>query len=223
MTDSATDGSGVVGQEGLNAGEHPYNIMDQFIQQALGRIGTIKLVKVMGVKNNGEVSPVGMVDVKAMINLVDGLLGNSQQHDTVFGLPYMRLQGGDNAVIIDPVVGDIGFALICDRDISAAKNNKDFSNPGSYRRFSIADGLYVGGVLNGTPTQYIRFNTDGVRIADKNGGLLEMLSDGLHYNKNLIVTGTVSGSDMIANPGAAQVTLRGHISANSTTPPTPGH
>ena len=223
MTDSATDGSGAVGQEGLNAGEHPYNTIDQFIQQALGRIGTVKLVKIMGVTNMGEVSPVGMVDVKVMINLVDGLLGNSQQQDTAFQLPYFRLQGGANAVIIDPVVGDIGFAVICDRDISSAKNNKDFSNPGSYRRFSLSDGIYIGGVLNDTPTQYIRFNADGVRIADKNGGLFEMLSDGLHYNKNLIIAGTVSASDMIANPGAAQVTLRGHISTSSTVPPTPGH
>lgn len=223
MTDSATDGSGAVGQEGLQSSEHPYNIIDLFIQQALGRIGTVKLVKVMGVQNAGELAAVGFVDVKVMINLVDGLLGNSQQQDTAFQLPYFRLQGGTNAVIIDPVVGDIGFAVICDRDISSAKNNKDFSNPGSFRRFSLSDGIYVGGILNDTPQQYIRMSSDGVHIADKNGGLLELLSDGLHYNKNLIVTGTVSGSDMIANPGASQVTLRGHISVNSSTPPTPGH
>lgn len=217
MTDSNTDGSGVVGQEGLQSSEHPYNIIDLFIQQALGRIGTVKVVKVMGVVNDGGLSAVGFVDVKVMTNLVDGLLGSSQSQDTAFQLPYCRIQGGNNAIIIDPVVGDIGVALICDRDISSVKNNKVFSNPGSFRRFSLSDGIYLGGILNGVPTQYVQMNSDGVTVADVNGGILQMKSDGLHYNKNIIAP------DFIINPGPSQISLSAHIHAANNTPPTPGH
>lgn len=205
--DSNTDGSGVVGQQGLTAESHPYNIYDLFIQQALGRISTIKLVKVMGVQNADALAPVGFVDVKPMVNLVDGLLGNSEQHGTVFGLSYFRMQGGKNAVIMDPEVGDIGFAVVCDRDISSAKNNKDFSNPGSFRRFSISDGIYIGGTLNDTPQQYIQFTSTGIKIADKNGNALVMDATGFHFNKPVFIdgalnlNGTINGLDGVSEYG----------------------
>jgi hypothetical protein len=199
MTDTSTDGSGVVGQQGLNDSEHPYNITDQFIQQALGDVGTVKLVKVMSVREVTGLAPVGFVDVQILVNLVDGLLGSSTPHGTTYHLPYMRLQGGKNAIICDPVVGDIGFAVICDRDISAVKNTKAAANPSTSRRFSISDGIYVGGVLNGTPNQYIQFTTSGISIVDANGNKLVSSPTGWAF------TGLVqmnSGMQLSGNIGA---------------------
>ena len=176
-----TDGSGIVGQQGLNSDTSDYNAIEFQIEQAFGRISTMRLVKIMGVQNNGGLSPVGLVSVKPMVNIVNGLLGDSQQHGTIYNVPYVRIQGGKNAIIIDPVVGDIGFVVCADRDSSAVKSTKNFANPGSSRRFSLSDGIYVGGVLNDTPEQYIQFNETGVTIADKNGNKLVSSSTGWEF------------------------------------------
>jgi len=199
-------------------------MMDFFIQQALGKVGTVKLVKVMGVENAGELAAVGFVDVKIMVNLVDGLLGSAMSHDTVFQLPYFRLQGGLNAIIMDPVVGDIGFAVICDRDISAVKNTKDYAPPGSFRRFSVSDGLYVGGVLNETPNQYITFTSDGIKIADKNSNVWEMKSGKIELTTTEFkVNGSIKATgEVVAKSDTTNIHLTTHVHTANNTPPTAG-
>jgi hypothetical protein len=94
--------------------------------------------------------------------------GNPIPHDVIHNLPYFRLQGGTNAVIVDPDVGDKGFAVFCSRDISAVKRTKAIANPGSSRRFNWADGLYVGGVLNGTPANYVEVSPSGITVSRSN-------------------------------------------------------
>jgi phage baseplate assembly protein gpV len=83
-------------------------------------------------------------------------------HTTIYGVPFFRVQGGQNAVIVDPVAGDIGFALFADRDLSSVKATGAAANPGSARRFDMADGMYFGGLLNGTPVQYLQFTSSGI-------------------------------------------------------------
>lgn len=133
------------------------------IQQAINKLQTATLVRIEACTNDGDLSPVGFVDVTPLVNQIDGS-GNPTPHVTIYGLPYLRVQGGSNAVIIDPAPGDIGIALFASRDISKVKSTKVQANPGSFRSYDFADGLYVGGMLNGTPTQYIRFSSDGIEI-----------------------------------------------------------
>jgi len=87
-----------------------YNATSFMIKQIVARINTATLVQIKSVTNSGGVSPVGSVDVLPLVNQVDGA-GNPTEHVTVYGLPYVRIQGGTNAVIIDPKVGDIGIAV----------------------------------------------------------------------------------------------------------------
>jgi hypothetical protein len=140
-----------------------FNVMSFIIQQALARTRTMVLVKVMAVTNDGDLSPVGFVDVQPLVNMLDGA-GTATPHGTIFNLPYTRLQGGANAIILDPEVGDIGWAAIADRDISSVKSTRAQANPGSFRRFDLADGVYIGGILNGVPTQYVRFASDAIEF-----------------------------------------------------------
>jgi hypothetical protein len=140
-----------------------FNNMSFLVQQALGKMQTATLVRVEACTNSGGLSPVGFVDVTPLINQIDGQ-GNAQPHATIFNVPYSRAQGGANAVIMDPVVGDIGICVFANRDLSKVKSTKKQANPGSYRSFSFSDGLYIGGVLNGTPTQYTQFNNSGITI-----------------------------------------------------------
>lgn len=139
------------------------NANEFLIRQILSRTNTCTLVKVLKVTNAGGVEPVGFVDIQILVQQLDGF-GNAVPHGTIYHVPYVRIQGGTDAVILDPKAGDIGIALFAQHDISSVKANKDKANPGSFRRFDFSDGLYLGGVLNGTPEQYVQFSADGIKI-----------------------------------------------------------
>ncbi|MDE2000650.1 MAG: oxidoreductase, partial [Burkholderiales bacterium] len=127
------------------------------IQQMLGRVCTATLAQVKAVSNNGGVTPVGTVTIQPLVNQVDGS-GNTVAHGLIYNVPYFRLQGGANAVILDPEIGDIGIAVFADHDISSVKSTKAAANPGSGRRFDMSDALYLGGFLGGAPSQYVQFD-----------------------------------------------------------------
>lgn len=140
-----------------------FNNIGFMVQQSLGKLQTATLVRIEKCTNTGGVSPVGFVDVTPLVNQLDGA-GNPTPHVSIFNVPYFRLQGGKNAIIIDPEQGDIGIAVFASRDITKVKATKGQANPGSFRQYSFSDALYLGGVLNSVPTQYVEFSTAGIRI-----------------------------------------------------------
>jgi len=140
-----------------------YNANTFLVWSILARVRTMQPCKVLSVTNSGGVAPVGFVSLQPLVNQLDGY-DNAVPHGTLYNVPYFRLQGGANAIILDPQVGDIGFAGVADRDISSVKATKAQANPGSKRRFSMADAVYFGGILNGTPNQYIAFSTSGIAL-----------------------------------------------------------
>jgi hypothetical protein len=145
----------------------PYNVLAFVIQQLLTKVNTCAVVQVVACTNDGGVSPVGTVDVQPLVNQMTGARV-AVPHGTIYKLPYSRIQGGTNAVIMDPKPGDIGIVVFSQRDISSVKNSKVQANPGSFRMFNWADGLYVGGILNGTPAQYVQFTDAGITLVSPN-------------------------------------------------------
>lgn len=132
------------------------------VNAVLKQVNTCMPVQVTAV-NAGGLGPVGFVNVQVMVTQLTGnntVLANP----LIPNVPYFRLQGGSNAVIIDPQVGDIGIACFCQRDISAVKNARQIAPPGSSRTFSFSDAVYIGGMLNGTPSQYILFDDSGITV-----------------------------------------------------------
>lgn len=158
-----SDETGYQGELTPNQAAGTFNAMNFLVQQMLARVNTATLVKVVSVTNAGGVEPVGFVDVQPLVNQLDGA-DKAVPHGVVRGLPYFRIQGGANAVILDPEVGDIGIAVFASKDISAVKATKAQANPGSSRRFNMADGMFLGGVLNGTPSQYVQFDASGITV-----------------------------------------------------------
>lgn len=150
-----------------------YATIQFIVQSILSRVATATLVRVESCTNSGGLSSWGTVSVQP---LVSQLSGNNVavQHGKLFRLPYLRLQGGANAVIIDPVPGDIGLAVFCARDISSLKDQGNIDKaktgtiigvpPASARQYNMADGIYIGGILNAQPVQYVRFSSTGVEI-----------------------------------------------------------
>lgn len=140
-----------------------FNNIAFLVQQAIGKLQTATLVRIEACTNNGGLSPVGFVDVTPLVDQIDGA-GVPTPHVTIYNVPYFRMQGGANAVIMDPQKGDIGLCVFASRDISKVKSTRKQAPPGSFRQYNFSDGLYVGGMLNGTPTQYIIFGDDGITI-----------------------------------------------------------
>ena len=146
-----------------SASSTEFNALHFLVTRLLGRVNTATLVHVISCTNDGGLSPVGTVDVQPLVHQVaaTGLLVPQPQ---VYELPYFRIQGGANAVIMDPVAGDIGIAIFADHDITTVKNTGQAAAPGSFRRFDMADGVYMGGFVNGSPNQYVQFLPNGAGI-----------------------------------------------------------
>lgn len=159
----ASDKEIPTGQQTPSSTWGEFNNIGFMVQQAIGKLQTATLVKIEKCTNPGDLSPVGFVDVTPLVNQLDGA-GNPTPHVTIFNVPYFRLQGGKNAIIIDPEKGDIGVAVFASRDITKVKATKAAANPGSFRQYSFADGLYLGGMLNAVPEQYVQFSTAGIRM-----------------------------------------------------------
>lgn len=191
MTDTPTSNSGYAGDFQVPDSASEFAKYTFLVQSILAKCRTMIPVKVIAVTNSGGIEPVGTVDVLPLVNQMSGN-GVSTPHATIFGIPYFRIQGGTNAIIMDPAVDDIGFMVVADRDISAVKSAKAAANPGSRRRFDFADGVYIGGILNGTPEQYVRINSDGIKMVDANGNVLEMKSAGIELTGDVTVIGNLT-------------------------------
>lgn len=205
-------GSSGIGQQTPGDSASDFNVISFIVRQMMGRMATMRLVQVKAVTSNGEVAAAGTVNVQPLVNQVDGG-GNATEQGIVNGIPWWRLQGGKNAVICDPVVGDIGYVDVSDRDISSVVKTRAAANPGSARWFSLSDGVYVGGVINVAPTCYILFKADGhLKIVDTDGNVVETSSSGFKFTGNMAVTGTITATGEITRGLGTgdQVTLGHH-------------
>lgn len=150
------------GQTDPTTGQGDWNAMRFAIQQQMLGLNTSMPVEVVSVRASG-VAPVGFVNIRILVSQVTGD-DRTVDHGEIPNVPYFRLQGGTNAVIIDPEPGDIGMASFCSRDISAVKNARQAAPPGSRRSYDFSDAMYVGGFLNKAPTQYIQFTEGGILV-----------------------------------------------------------
>lgn len=144
-------------------GASQFNATRLLVRSLLSRIATATMVQIVSCTNAGGVAPAGTVDIMPLPNQIDGN-GNAIPHGVIYGCPYMRIQGGVNGIIIDPVAGDIGVAVFASRDLSSVIATKAQANPGSRRQFDWADGIYLGGLLNAAPSQYVQFAPAGITI-----------------------------------------------------------
>lgn len=147
-----------VGQSNPFSDAHEYNTLAFIIARATDEMQTVSIVRVIAVDTVKLT-----VDVQVLVNLMTGA-NISVPHGVISARPYYRAQGGTSGIILDPVVGDIGIMVFASRDSSAVIAAKDLANPGSAARFAWGDGLYFGGVLNATPTQYLKFAAGGITL-----------------------------------------------------------
>lgn len=210
----------VYGQQDPSTATSDYNALAFVIRQALMKVQTATIVKIISCTNSGGISPVGFVTVQPLVNQMTGNRV-AVDHGQIFRVPYMRMQGGANAVILDPVAGDLGICVFASRDISGVKNIKAQANPGSFRTFDWADAIYIGGLLNGTPTQYVAFATGGITVVSPTKITLTAptveidASTEFHVTSpNTQVTGPVVASGDVTGEGTS---LHTHVHSGVTT------
>lgn len=159
-----------------NTATSEYNSLQFIIQQAIqNKVSTAIVCKVVAV--GGQ-----YVDVLPLVAPVDGF-GKTVAPTTLFKLPFMRYQGGNASIILDPVAGDIGLAVFAQKDCSnVVQGTTEPQQPASFRGSSMANGFYVGGFLNKPATTSIELKQDGsVVITAPNNVIVhgDVIADGV--------------------------------------------
>jgi hypothetical protein len=177
----------VFGQQGPGTTANVFNTISFIVAQKIAQLAGKMPVEVVNVYNEGGVTAVGLVDVRPMVNQMTGNR-EAVPHGIIYGVPYFRLQGGANAIIIDPGVGDIGSLDCCYRDISNVKSAKAPANPASFRQFDWADGLYSGGYLNEVPSQYFQMLPAGAGINVVSPTVINLMAPNISLNASAAIS-----------------------------------
>ncbi len=170
----------VKGVANYAASNSPYNSLSFMIQQAIReQVNTCIICKVVGVSD-------GYVDVLPLVTQVSGK-DEAIAPTTLYHLPFMRYHAGIAAVILNPVVGDIGLAVFAGKDCSNVKvGTSEPVPPASFRDNSMANGFYIGGFLNQAPSVFVELTQGGAVNITAPGGV--------NINGNVTVSGDVIAS-----------------------------
>ena len=186
------------GSQGPNSGTTPETALDFVVTRLLNRRVHVEVVQIVAVTNSpGSIQGVGTVNVQPLVNQVDGY-GNAIPHGIVTNLRYFRYAGGGNAIIIDPQVGDIGVAVMADRDPSVVFSTQAQANPASGGRSRFEFGIYIGlCVGNANPNQYITFTENGINIVT--GGSISIKAPaGIEISGNVTTKNNLSAGNGIS-------------------------
>lgn len=219
MSDEQKSDAAGYGQQAPEDTAGPFNSQVFLVKQLMAQMATARPVIVTEVSGGGPSGP-PTVSVQSMVSQVDGV-GNATPRGVIYGVPVFRLQGGTNAIICDPKVGDKGIMVCADRDISAVKASGDIATPGSQRRYDPADGMYFGGILNGAALQYIEFTEDGINVHDKNGNIFALSAAGITLTilggaGTMIVKGAIAATGGVTSNNGLH-SMSSHVHSGVTT------
>ena len=138
-----------------------YNALEFAMEQKLrNSLPTSFVGRVDACSGKGSGSGSGTVSATQLTAQADAS-GKSLPMPSMSKLPYVRIQGGIAALIIDPVPGDIALFSSCKQDISGIKQGTSEPVPaGSYRSFSQSDSVMVGAIHTKPPEVWIEIKQD---------------------------------------------------------------
>lgn len=165
------------------------------INNLIANIHTMMPVKILSVTVPPDsLDPIGRCEVLPLVQQIDGS-NNVYPMGKIINVPYLRVQGGANAIVIDPQVGDVGLCGFCERDISIVKRTGELSAPDTRRKYDINSAVYMFTMMSGVPTQYIHFKSSGIDIkttGDLNINGLIIKADGTLITKDGVIVDTHS-------------------------------
>ena len=186
-------------EEQFDPGQSQLFIITKLIRQ----IHTADLVRVLAVYPTA--GKVGFVDVQPLVQDQD-TNGYVIAQSPIYKIPYFQLQGGHSAVILAPVAGDIGLAIFAKRDITNVVQTQTQGAAPTQRMFNSADGLYLGGVLNADPTQWVKFLPAGGIDISAQGNLSLEASGTMSLSATGNMSLTTQGTFGVTATGAATMT-----------------
>lgn len=201
------------------------------VNQLIRQIHTADVVQVLAVYPTA--GKVGFVDVQPMV-LDQDTNGFVIAQTPIYKIPYFQLQGGHSAVILAPAVGDIGLAIFAEHDITNVIATQKESAAPTQRVFNTADGLYIGGVLNPDPTQWVKFMAGGGIDIHAQGDLTlsttgqfkltatgpaTMQAAAWHFSGPITSDDTITAPEVVLPRGG----LKDHVHPVTTAPGTTGN
>lgn len=144
---------------GIEAGDlvDNFNMMMYLANSVLRGVHTVEVVKVVNV--DIENKRIAVIPIVQRTNAE----GNPIPESPIYDVKYIQWQYGGNLIKANPTVNDIGIIVVCKKDISSIESGL----VGSFREFSLSDGIYIGGLFgfNQEPTQIIEFDDEnGITI-----------------------------------------------------------
>ena len=191
MPDKNTRQGAVQGIADVYARETQFNqlsfLMRTMINKEINTAIPVKVTEVMA----GD-GAVGYVKALPLVNDMDAQ-GNAIDVAVIPSLPYFRLQGGKVAIITDPIIGDIGIAVFAQKDTSnVVAGTKDPVQAGTFRKFSMSDGWYIGGFLNQNPETFLQLNQNGTAVLTANNGIT--INGDITLYGGIVATGDIKGN-----------------------------
>lgn len=159
----------------ITAYNNEYNSTVELVKSLTQSMATCTLVTVQSVDTTNKV-----ISALPMVTQIDGS-GKPVSQGIIYNVPYLPMQYGNSAIVMTPAIGDIGLCVFCHSDISTVKKTKKEALPASYRKHNVSDGIYIGGILNSSPINYIEFLGNDINIKSTN----------LTINANIQTTGTI--------------------------------
>jgi hypothetical protein len=190
------------------SGNSVVNGLDKAIENALAsKVHTAEVVRVTGVDAGGPSAPAGYVDVAPMVNGTDNF-GGSIAGANLYRLPYLRVQGGKAALVIDPEPGDIGLAVFTKSDSTNVGQGAEAAvQPASMRSFDQGNGFYVSAFLNKPPETFVELNKEGqVNIKGKADITIETAGKIILKGSAIEISGPVTADGIVGNG----ISLDGH-------------
>ena len=195
-------------------------VISQF-NSLITNVNTAMPCKVVAIEKQEQrgVNIVGFVDIQLMIEQTNGQKKGNETA-IICNVPYIRIQGGTNAVIIDPEINDLGVAIFASRDITNFKEARRQTPPATWRKFSISDAIYIGGIRNQKPVQYIHFRNDGIEVYSPKRVHITtptVLIDSDNTTINTSENTTINANNTTINT-SAKTTINANSSCEITTP-----
>lgn len=197
-----------------------YQALEFFMDAILSHVRTASPVAVVAVHPGDGTPPLaGTVDVQPLVSQTNGA-GQGQPHGTVYGRPYVRLQAGGAAIIVDPVVNERGLLVCCDRDTSNVIATLAAALPASLRRFNFADGIYVGGWGGATaPTDYVWIKPESAGIAIVSAGPITIQGPQINLTGPINANGaTISNSGEVTDAAGKVLGTHDHSAGTYVAP-----
>lgn len=190
------------------------------LRQMIGQFVFIEIVQVENVNSitRSDGKTYKTLDVKPLLH---GVTADNEiiDNETIYNIHYLRLQRGSSGVIMDPEVGDIGLAAVCDRDVSNVLYTGKSAAPAKPNQLhNASNAIYLTGIasLNGDPTQYIQFLPDGIDIVSPL--VLNINAPAVDITGSVTVNGDLTATGEVKAKGIALSThVHGGVESGGST------